>query len=56
MGSFYIMSSESEETRANEYRSPSDQTLKNAWKISLVEDKEVKSDYWASSIDKKSLT
>jgi hypothetical protein len=49
------MSSESEETGANEYRSPSEQTLKNAWKISLVEDKEVKSDYWASSIDKTSL-
>jgi hypothetical protein len=37
------------------YRLPTDQTLKHAAKISIVEDKPVMFDYWTRSLDKKAL-
>jgi len=35
------------------YRMPSNTCLQHAWKLAIVEDKEVKSDYWISSLDKE---
>ena len=35
------------------YRLPSNSCLQHAWKLSMVEDKEVKSDYWSGSLDKE---
>ena len=35
------------------YRLPSNTCLQHAWKLSMVEDKEVKSDYWTASLDKE---
>jgi hypothetical protein len=46
------MSSQTEETEQN-YRLPSNTCLQHAWKLAMVEDKEIKSDYWASSLDKE---
>ena len=46
------MSSQSEQTEQN-YRLPSNTCLQHAWKLAMVEDKEIKSDYWASSLDKE---
>jgi len=46
------MSSQSAETEQN-YRLPSNICLQHAWKLAMVEDKEIKSDYWASSLDKE---
>ena len=37
----------------NSYRLPSNTCLQHAWKLAIVEDKEVKSDYWTSSLDKE---
>jgi hypothetical protein len=37
------------------YRLPTDQTLKHAAKISIVDDKPIMMDYWAASLDKKAL-
>jgi hypothetical protein len=37
------------------YRLPTDVTLKHATKLAIVEDKPIMLDYWASSLDKKSL-
>ena len=45
------MSSQAEETEQH-YRLPSNTCLQHAWKLAMVEDKEIKSDYWASSLDK----
>ena len=45
------MSSQTEESEQN-YRLPSNTCLQHAWKLAMVEDKEIKSDYWASSLDK----
>lgn len=39
----------------NTYRLPSESTLMNAARISIVEDKPVMFDYWTDSIDKKAL-
>ena len=39
----------------NTYRLPSDATLQNATKLSIVEDKPVMFDYWTDSLDKKAL-
>jgi hypothetical protein len=39
----------------NNYRLPSEITLKHAAKLSVVEDKPIMLDYWTSSLDKKSL-
>lgn len=33
------------------YRSCSENTLKNAWKLSILEDRPILSDYWTDSID-----
>lgn len=46
------MSSQTEETEQN-YRLPSNTCLQHAWKLAMVEDKEIKSDYWAASLDKE---
>ncbi len=37
------------------YRLPSEATLQNATKLSIVEDKPVMFDYWTDSLDKKAL-
>jgi hypothetical protein len=37
------------------YRLPSDVTLRHAAKLSIVEDKPVMLDYWTRSLDKKAL-
>jgi hypothetical protein len=37
------------------YRLPTDVTLKHAAKLSIVDDKPIMMDYWASSLDKKAL-
>jgi hypothetical protein len=37
------------------YRLPTDNTLKHAAKLSIVEDKPIMMDYWTSSLDKKAL-
>ena len=42
-------------TNNSTYRLPSDLTLQNATKLSIVEDKPVMFDYWTDSLDKKSL-
>lgn len=39
----------------NNYRLPSEITLKHAAKLAVVEDKPIMLDYWTSSLDKKSL-
>jgi hypothetical protein len=39
----------------NNYRLPSDVTLKHASKLAVVEDKPIMLDYWTASLDKKSL-
>jgi len=39
----------------NNYRLPSETTLKHAAKLAVVEDKPIMLDYWTSSLDKKSL-
>ena len=38
-----------------QYRLPSDVTLKHAAKIGMVEDKPIMLDYWTASLDKKAL-
>jgi hypothetical protein len=42
-------------TSEQNYRLPSDVTLKHACKLSIVEDKPVMMDYWTPSLDKKAL-
>ena len=37
------------------YRLPSENTLKHATKLSIVEDKPIMLDYWTNSLDKKAL-
>jgi hypothetical protein len=39
----------------NNYKLPTDTTLKHAAKLSIVEDKPIMLDYWTSSLDKKAL-
>lgn len=46
------MSSEADPSSNANYRTPSSLALQHAWKISIVEDKEIKSDYWIASLDK----
>ena len=36
---------------APNYRSCSEVTLKNAWKLSILEDRPILADYWNSSLD-----
>ena len=45
------MSSQTEESEQN-YRLPSNTCLQHAWKLAMVEDKEIRADYWASSLAK----
>lgn len=40
---------------AQNYRTPSDQTLKHAVKLAIVDDKPIMLDYWTPSLDKKAL-
>lgn len=35
------------------YRMPSNTCLQHAWKLAIVEDKEIKTDYWTASLDKQ---
>ena len=39
----------------NNYRLPSDVTMKHAAKLAVVEDKPILLDYWTASLDKKAL-
>ena len=43
----------SSQTSEQNYRMPSNTCLQHTWKLAIVEDKEVKSDYWTSSLDKE---
>ena len=43
------------EKTVQEYKLPSDTTLKHAVKLSIVEDKPIMLDYWTGSLDKKAL-
>ena len=45
----------SEQKPAQNYKLPSDVTLKHAVKLSIVEDKPIMLDYWTGSLDKKAL-
>lgn len=49
------MSEQKSATTQEQYRLPSDVTLKHAAKIAMVEDKPIMMDYWTSSLDKKAL-
>ena len=49
------MSEQKPATTQEQYRLPSDVTLKHAAKISMVEDKPIMLDYWTTSLDKKAL-
>lgn len=40
---------------AENYKLPSDVTMKHAAKIGIVEDKPIMLDYWTASLDKKAL-
>tara|TARA_B100001059_G_C17811959_1_gene572848 strand:+ start:2031 stop:2336 length:306 start_codon:yes stop_codon:yes gene_type:complete len=40
-------------TSGENYKLPSNKCLQHAWKIAIVEDKDVKADYWNDSLDKK---
>jgi hypothetical protein len=41
--------------KGENYRLPSEITLKHAAKLSIIEDKPIMLDYWTSSLDKTSL-
>ena len=41
------------ESSEQQYRMPSATCLTHAFKLAVVEDKEIKSDYWTDSLDKK---
>jgi len=42
----------SSENESESYRMPSATCLQHAFKLAIVEDKEVKADYWTASLDK----
>ena len=42
----------SQDTKSG-YRMPSNTCLQHAWKLAIVEDKEIKTDYWTASLDKE---
>jgi len=48
-------SSTSSTSSNQNYKLPSETTMKHAAKLSIVEDKPIMLDYWASSLDKKAL-
>jgi hypothetical protein len=41
------------ESSEQQYRMPSTTCLTHAFKLAIVEDKEIKADYWTDSLDKK---
>ena len=41
------------ESSEQQYRMPSATCLTHAFKLAIVEDKEIKADYWTDSLDKK---
>ena len=41
--------------QSQQYRLPTDVTLKHCAKLAIVEDKPILLDYWSSSLDKKAL-
>jgi len=43
------MSSKTEQN----FRLPSNTSLQHVWKLSILEDKEIKADYWTASLDKE---
>ena len=43
----------SSEVAEQNYRLPSNTCLQHSWKLAIVEDKEIKSDYWTASLDKE---
>jgi len=43
----------SSEVVEQSYRLPSNTCLQHVWKLAMVEDKEIKSDYWTASLDKE---
>ena len=48
--------SSTETSNANEnYRFPHTQTMENAFKLSILEDKPIMTDYWVNSLNKKAL-
>ena len=49
------MSEQNSQSQESNYRLPSDQTLKHASKLAIVEDKPIMLDYWTRSLDKKAL-
>ena len=49
------MSEQKPQPQDSNYRLPTDQTLKHATKLSIVEDKPIMLDYWTRSLDKKAL-
>jgi hypothetical protein len=49
------MSETTAKPATDNYRLPSDVTLKHAAKLAIVEDKPVLLDYWTASLDKKAL-
>lgn len=49
------MSEQNSQPQESNYRLPSEQTLKHATKLSIVEDKPIMLDYWTRSLDKKAL-
>jgi hypothetical protein len=48
-------SSNQSQSTENNFKLPSDITLKHASKLAIVEDKPIMLDYWTSSLDKTSL-
>lgn len=46
---------QNESTPTSDYRLPDSTTLQHAAKLSIVEDKPIMLDYWASSLEKTSL-
>ena len=48
-------SSTQSQSTENNFKLPSDITLKHASKLAIVEDKPIMLDYWTSSLDKTSL-
>ena len=43
----------SSEVAEQNYRLPKNTCLQHSWKLAIVEDKEIKSDYWTASLDKE---
>lgn len=50
-----LLKMQNESTPTSDYRLPESTTLQHAAKLSIVEDKPIMLDYWASSLEKTSL-